>query len=265
MGSTKNAFILGGSRGIGHACVVRLAQDGWDIAFTYASCEEAALQTKTEVEALGRRCFCWHAALQEDGLPVEITERAIAVFRRLDALVYVAGRTEWYSMPALTAQQVDDLYLLNYRAPLLCTAAASKHMIAEGIRGSILYITSTHGFRAYPKDQVYGGLKAGLMRSTESIALELSEYGIRVNSVAPGMINVRDGDGDERLYREWAHKIPLGRYGKASEVANAVAFLVSERASYVTGVTLKVDGGLVLPGMPEDDSPEAGYGWSKQK
>ncbi|MDR3312924.1 MAG: SDR family oxidoreductase [Oscillospiraceae bacterium] len=260
----KTALILGGSRGIGHACAVTLAGEGYDIAFTYATCEEAAAATKAEIEALGRRCFCWQAALQDAEIPTRITEQAIAALGHLDALIYVAGRTEWYNMPQLTAEQVDALYTLNYRAPLLCTAAASRHMIERGIRGSILYITSTHGVRAYPRDQIYGGLKAGLMRSTESIALELSEHGIRVNTVAPGMINVRGGDSDERLHREWARKVPLGRYGKATEVANAVAFLVSDKASYITGVTLKVDGGLVLPGMPEDDSPDAGYGWTRR-
>lgn len=265
MTEPKSALIIGGSRGIGHASAILLAQEGYDIAFTYATCEEAALETKAIIEAMGRRCFCYQASLENSDVPTQITEQAIAGLGRLDALVYVAGRTNWTHLTQFAVEKADEMYMLNYRAPLLCTQAAAKHMIERGIRGSIVYITSCHGLRAYPNDAVYGGLKAALNRSTESIALELSEHGIRVNSVAPGMINVRDGDGDERLYREWARKIPLGRYGKASEVANAVAFLASEKASYITGVTLKVDGGLILPGMPEDSKPEAGYGWAQRK
>ncbi|MDR1928452.1 MAG: SDR family oxidoreductase [Oscillospiraceae bacterium] len=260
--NNKTALILGGSRGIGHAIAVKMAQEGSDVAFTYAHCEEAALETKAKIEALGRRCFCCQASLQELGAPQQAVAQAIAELGRVDALFSVAGRTEWYRITELTAEQADVIYTLNYRAPLLATQAVSAHMIAQGIKGSILYITSTHGLRAYPHDQIYGGLKAGLIRSTESIALELSQYGIRVNSVAPGMINVRGGDSEVRLTREWAHKVPLGRYGKAEEVANVAAFLASDQASYVTGITIKVDGGLILPGMPEDASPDAGYGWA---
>jgi NAD(P)-dependent dehydrogenase (short-subunit alcohol dehydrogenase family) len=259
-GSGKTVFITGGSRGIGHAIAVELAHAGYDVAFTYATCEEAAAATKEEIEGLGRRCFYYQATLQDRDAPKAVTNRAIADLGRLDVLVTVAGITKLYQLPDLTVEEIDDVYSCNFRAPLLCAAAAAKHMIEAKIPGNIIHIASTHGYRAYPKDQVYGGLKAGIIRATESEALELSQYGIRVNCIAPGMISVRGEDHSG----EWFKKIPLGRSGKPQEIANVAAFLVSDKASYITGETIKADGGLILPGMPEDKSPEAGYGWSKR-
>jgi NAD(P)-dependent dehydrogenase (short-subunit alcohol dehydrogenase family) len=262
-GLGHTAFVTGGSRGIGHATSVTLAKHGFDIAFTYQSNEESAAETVAEIENLGRRCYCYQATMQEAETPTRVTRQAIVDLGRLDALVTVAGITRLYPLVSLTPEKIDNVYNCNFRAPLLCTAAAVEHMIANGIHGGIVHIASTHAFRAYPEDQVYGGLKAAITRSTESEALELSQYGIRVNCVAPGMISVRGPDTMEHLQREWGSKVPLGRWGKADEVADTVAFLLSEKAAYITGITIKVDGGLILPGMPEDSSPEAGYGWRK--
>jgi len=263
MTQNKTALILGGSRGIGHASAMELAGMGYDIAFTYASNEEAAAETKAKIEALGRRCFFRQASLQNDGVPDSAVEWAVDSLGELDAMVYVAGKTSWHDIVKITAEKIDSIYTLDYRAPLLCTAAAARHMTQRGIKGSIVYITSVHARRAFPYDAVYGGIKAALERSVQSIALELSHYGIRVNAVAPGMTSVRGPDTEENLTREWAKKLPLGRYGKASEIGAAVAFLISDKSSYITGETIRVDGGMILPGMPEDASPEAGYGWSK--
>jgi NAD(P)-dependent dehydrogenase (short-subunit alcohol dehydrogenase family) len=261
-GLGKAALITGGSRGIGHATALALAREGFDIAFTYNTCAEAAGETVDEIKALGRRCFCYQALMQEKDAPAAVTGRAIADLGRLDVLVTVAGITEFYYLTELTAERIDDLYTCNYRAPLLCASAAAKHMIERGIAGNIVHIASTHAYMAYEKDQVYGGLKSAVVRSTESEALELSRYGIRVNCVAPGMTSVRGPDTLENLQREWGKKVALGRWGKAGEIADAIAFLVSDKASYITGVTIKVDGGFSLPGMPEDCSPAAGYGWA---
>jgi NAD(P)-dependent dehydrogenase (short-subunit alcohol dehydrogenase family) len=260
----KCALIIGGSRGIGHACAVALAHDGYDVAITYATAEKEAVETKKLLESCGIRAFAYQAAMQEEGVPAAICARAIADLGRIDCYVNVAGRTEYQRTLEVTPEIIDKMYDLNYRAPMLCTVKIAEHMIERGIKGNIVYIASIHALRAYPRDQIYGGLKSALARSTESIALDLSEYGIRVNCVAPGMISVRGADSEENLTREWARKVPLGRFGKAEEIAAAVAFLVSDKAGYITGVTLKVDGGLILPGMPEDASPDAGYGWGRR-
>ncbi|MCL2300233.1 MAG: SDR family oxidoreductase, partial [Firmicutes bacterium] len=258
---TKCALVVGGSRGIGRATSVLLAEEGYDVAFTYNTCEEAAAETAREIAAMGRRCFYYRANMEERDAPQETVARAAADLGRIDALVTVAGLTRFSSTADLTADKLDLLYNCDYRAVLLCAGAAARHMIDRGIKGNIVHISSVHSFVAWADDSAYGGLKAAINRSTQSEALDLSLYGIRVNCVSPGMTSVRGPDSPENLGREWARKIPLGRYGCARDIANAVAFLLSDRASYITGVTLKVDGGMSLPAMNDDSSPEAGYGW----
>jgi len=137
--------------------------------------------------------------------------------------------------------------------------AATRHMKDEKIQGNIINIASTRGKRAYPDDAVYGGTKAALIRATESVALECAPYGIRVNCIAPGATRVRDGN--DLFYEKLGNKIPLKRMGTPADIGQVVVWLVSDQASYITGETIKIDGGLILPGMPEDVSPEAGYGW----
>jgi NAD(P)-dependent dehydrogenase (short-subunit alcohol dehydrogenase family) len=263
--ATKCALVVGGSRGIGHAAAVALAEEGYDVALTYQSHEEAAAETAAEIEAMGRRCFYYRAEMGERDAPRQTVARASADLGRIDALVTVAGITRWNNVADLTAEQVDELYNCDYRAVLLCTGAAARHMIDNGIRGSIVHISSVHAFAAYAHDGIYGGLKAAINRTTESEALDLSVYGIRVNCVSPGMTNVHHPDTPEFLEREWARKVPLGRFGTARDIADAIVFLTSDKAAYITGVTLKVDGGMSLPGMNEDASPEAGYGWDKRR
>jgi len=261
----NTALVIGGSRGIGRASCLALARDGRDIAFTYNSCEEAAIETAKEIESMGRRCVYFQADMGDKDAPRRAVDQAIAALGRIGALVTVAGITRFKNVVDITPEHIDELYTCDYRAVLLCTAFTARHMIANGIRGSVVHISSVHAFAAYAHDGVYGGLKAAINRTTESEALDLSMYGIRVNCVSPGMTNVHRPDTPEFLEREWAHKVPLGRFGTAGDVAQAVAFLVSDRASYITGVTLKVDGGMSLPGMTEDASPEAGYGWDKRR
>ena len=262
-GLGKCAFVTGGSRGIGRGIAEVLASKGYDIAITYSTSAEGAEETAKMVTAMGRRCFYYQASLELPDTPEKITKKAIGDLGRIDVLINNAGHTTYNLTRTLERERMDFIYGLNYRNPMLCSKAASAYMVEHGIRGNIVHIASTRGIRSYPEDSVYGGLKAALIRSTESMALELSSDGIRVNCVAPGMTKVRGDLSHERLCEGFGPKIPMGRTGSPYDVGNAVAFLVSDEASYITGVTLKVDGGLILPGPPEDMSPEAGYGWGK--
>jgi glucose 1-dehydrogenase len=124
--------------------------------------------------------------------------------------------------------------------------------------GSIVHITSTRAHSAHPYDSIYGSMKAAMTRAAETMALEFASSGIRVNCVAPGAI-AREPNTERG--NKLGKKIPLGRMGTPVDIGNAVAWLCSDEASYITGITLRVDGGLILPGMPEDVSPQAGYGW----
>ncbi|MCK9252745.1 MAG: SDR family oxidoreductase [Clostridiales bacterium] len=262
----KCALVTGGSRGIGRGIAVVLARSGYDLAITYASAEEEAVQTAAQVQESGGRCFVYQAALENDGVPETVASQAIADLGRLDLMVNNAGLTRLATLGKLDSGLMDFVYRLNWRAPMLCAQAAARHMIDRQIQGSIVNIASTRGIRAYGNDHLYGAMKAALIRSSESLALELSAYGIRVNVIAPGATMVRGEINRETAAQiGWAHKIPLGRYGTPEEVGHAVAYLASDQAAYITGAVLKMDGGLILPGMPEDPSPEAGYGWARPK
>ena len=242
-----------------------LAEQGYDIAITYNSAVEEAEDTKRQAEALGRRCFFYQASLEKPDVPEAITRQAISDLGRLDVLVNNAGVTKHNSLFTTVVALMDFVYGLDFRAPLLCAKQAALHMRENGIRGAIINITSTRGFRSYPEDALYGAAKAALTRATESMAMELAPHGIRMNCVAPGATRVRGDFSEEDLRSGWASKIPLGRYGTPRENGYAVAWLCSNQAAYITGTTLKIDGGLILPGMPEDASPEAGYGWSRMR
>ncbi len=258
----KTAFITGGSRGIGSGIAQVLAGAGYDIAFTYNTKLDEAVSLQKEIEALGRRCFYYQASLQEADVPEKITARAIGDLGGLDVMVCNAGQTVHTNLLEMDEAQMDFTYSLDFRSYILCAKTAARHMIDSKIQGSIIFITSTRGIRAYPEDPLYGGMKAALHRACESLALEFSRYGIRVNCVAPGATRVRGEITEESLHSGFAWKIPAKRFGTPGEVGGLVRYLVSYEAAYITGTVVKMDGGLILPGMPEDESPEAGYAWS---
>lgn len=248
----KKAFITGGSRGIGRGIVRVLAGAGYDIAFTYNSKAEEAEALREEIRSRGVHCFCYQASLEKDSVPGEVTEKAISDLQGIDLLVCNAGLTKHNDLLSLKGELIDFVYALNYRAYLLCASTAAKDMAARGVKGSIIFITSTRGIRAYPEDAVYGGMKAALNRSAESMALDMAPHGIRVNCVAPGATAVRGNFTKEELSAgDFAKKIPLGRKGSPDEVGHLVKYLASDEAAYITGTTVKIDGGLILPGMPE--------------
>ena len=208
------------------------------------------------------------AALEQPGEGVKAFHKAIEFLGGLTLLVNNAGVTIFESILDLTEENLDYLIALDFRNYIILMREATRYMISKDIKGSLVNVTSTRSQRAYPADAIYGGLKAGLNRAIKSIALDVAPYGIRVNNVAPGAIRIRSAEEIKHDFGEgmpvtfWddlAQIIPLKRSGLPEDIGNAVAFLASEKASYITGITVNVDGGLILPGMPEktDGSPVA--------
>jgi NAD(P)-dependent dehydrogenase (short-subunit alcohol dehydrogenase family) len=249
---SKTAFITGGSRGIGAGIVRALSASGYDIAFTYHTERGEAEVLGEKVRARGRRCFFYQANLEEPEVPLEVTGRAAADLGGIDLLVCNAGLTRHNDLLNLDPALIEFVYGLNFRSYILCSKAAARDMAARGAPGNIIFITSTRGIRAYPEDALYGGFKAALHRAAESMALDLAKHRIRVNCVAPGATAVRGGFSPEELSSgTFAPRIPLGRKGSPDEVGCLVRFIASDEAAYMTGNTIKLDGGLILPGMPE--------------
>ncbi|MCL6443983.1 MAG: SDR family oxidoreductase [Alicyclobacillus sp.] len=263
MWMTRNALVTGASRGIGEGIAMALAEAGYDIVFCHHHDNANAARVKEVIESkYGRRCEWLEGDLSTETFPSELFQFAAAKLGTIHVLINNAGQSLFEPILDLTLETTNRLFGLNYRAPLLLMQAVASHLIQRNMPGSIVNVASTRGFRAYPEDAVYGGLKAALIRSTESIALDLAPYGIRVNCVAPGAIQVDPSERATRFYETLGKRIPLGRAGTPTDIGRAVAWLVSDQASYVTGTTLRVDGGLILPGMPEHVPDGYGnYGW----
>jgi NAD(P)-dependent dehydrogenase (short-subunit alcohol dehydrogenase family) len=250
---SKKVLITGASRGIGRGIALRLASQGYDVAFTYHTEEEDAKSLKQEIESLGQKGFYYQANLQEPDVPTRVTEQAIKDLGGLDALVCNAGKARFSTIQNLDPAMMEFMYGLNYRSYVLASKVAANHMVSHHIPGRIIFISSSRGERAYRNDAIYGSLKAALNRMVQSLAIELAEHGITVNSVAPGATATRNNYTVEELKKGWASPlIPMGRMGKPDDVAGLVSYLVSDEASYITGVTIRVDGGLILYGPNED-------------
>jgi len=260
----KTMLVTGGSRGIGRGIALVAASKGYDVAITYSTKKDDAEEVAKIIQTqYGRKCVVFQASMEQEGVPVRTVEAAIQALGRLDVLVNNAGLTILDSILDMPMEKLDLLINLNFKGYVLAAQAAARHMVEKGIKGSIINITSTRGYRAYPGDAIYGGLKSAIVRATESFALDLAPYGIRINCVAPGAIQVRFDERTQKFYDKLSARIPLERAGTPEDIGYAVVWLASEEASYITGTTLKVDGGLILPGMPE--GPNYTEGWGAKK
>lgn len=268
----KKAIVTGASRGIGRGIIRELAEAGYDIAFSYCSREDEASAAAEEIRSAGAYTWYAQADMSEPGEGEKFFELALRELGGLDLLVNNAGVTVFQSILDMSpeeTQKMVNLDLLNY---LVLSGKAARYMKNHGVKGSIINITSSRAQRAYPEDCVYGGIKAAINRASQSMALDLAPYGIRVNCVAPGAVCIRTpeeikADGRKDLEGFWeglGRRIPLGRNGTPEDIGKAVVFLAGEGASYITGEVLRVDGGLILPGMPEKTEAGKNY-WGGEK
>ncbi|GAA0451848.1 SDR family NAD(P)-dependent oxidoreductase [Streptomyces olivaceiscleroticus] len=241
----KVALVTGGSRGIGAAVALRLAEDGADVALTYQGSTELAEEVVSKITAMGRTGWAVRAD-SADPKAVRGTVAAVAErFGRLDILVNNAGvGALGQPIEAVALEQIDRVLAVNVRAPYLYAQAVVEHL-AEG--GRIVTIGSCIAQRvAFGKSALYATSKAALTGFTKGMARELGPRGVTVNLVHPGPIDtdMNPGDGDSADFQRGF--TALGRYGTVAEVADAVAYLVGESARYVTGAELAVDGGFAV-------------------
>ena len=240
------AFVTGGSKGIGAACVEALARDGFDVALTYGSDQEGAAGAVAAAEAHGRQAQAWQAEARDPDRAAEVVGEIEDALGPIDALVANAGVT--HDGPAI---RMDAEAFME---PIEVNLAGAFHVmrpVARGMArrraGSIVGITSIVGRVGNAGQANYAASKAGMVGMVRSLARELAPRGVRVNAVSPGMIQTRLTDV---LTDEWRdallERTALGRFGEPADVAGPVAFLCGDRSRFLTGAVLDVDGGLAL-------------------
>ena len=244
--SNKVALVSGGSRGIGAATVVRLAEEGWDVAFCYCSDEFAAIRVEKAANELGVRVLAMRADMAHPGDAADFVLRAEDALGPFDAVVACAGITRDRPLALMTDADWHEVMDVNLDGVFhLCRAAVLP--LIRRRHGSIITLSSVAGIQGNVAQANYAASKAGIIGFTKSLAKESGRYGVRANVVAPGLI---DTDMTAKLSEQARARlladVPLRRFGTANEVADLVSFLVSERASYITGSVFEVHGGIAL-------------------
>ena len=241
---SKAALVTGASKGVGKGIALELARRGCGVAVNYNSDAAGAEATAEEVRALGRRAIGVLADVALAGDVDRMFEETLRQFPRLDIVVNNAGMQTWKPLLDLEETEWDRVIRTNLKGCFLCTQRAGRHMRENG-GGSIVNIGSGCNKIPFPNLSNYTASKGGIEMFTKSAAIELGKYGIRVNCVAPGAIEIERTKLESSDYAgTWAGLTPLGRVGQPLDVARAVAFLASESADFITGQTVWVDGGL---------------------
>ncbi len=246
--SGKVALVTGGGRGIGKATALALARKRADVVVNYLQNTEAAVQTVEEIRGFGRKAFAIAADVGKRPDVERLFKAIDANFPRIDILINNAGTGALIPLEDISVEFWDSVLQVDLTGPFLCTQAAAHRMIPNNY-GRIVNISSIAGINGMDVDPTYTAAKAGLLGFTKSMARYLGKHNITVNSVCPGPTDTELSRKEipEKVRVRVARSSALGRMGTPEDVADAILFFASDYSRHVTGQTVVVDGGIVMP------------------
>ena len=242
----KSALVTGASRGIGRSIALQLAEEGYNVAVNYAGSKDKAEAVVEEIKAKGVDSFAIQANVANGDEVKAMIKEVVSQFGSVDVLVNNAGITRDNLLMRMKEQEWDDVIDTNLKGVFNCIQKVTPQMLRQR-GGAIINLSSVVGAVGNPGQANYVATKAGVVGLTKSSARELASRGITVNAVAPGFIvsDMTDALSDE-LKDQMLEQIPLARFGEDTDIANTVAFLASDKAKYITGQTIHVNGGMYM-------------------
>ena len=242
----KVAVVTGASRGIGRAVALKLAQEGAAVVVNYNGSRERAEEVKREIEAGGGKAEIMQCNVSDFAACEEMFKKITAEFGRVDILVNNAGITRDGLLMKMSEEDYDAVLGTNLKGTFNCIRFVARQMVKQR-SGRIINMASVSGVLGNAGQANYSASKAGVIGLTKSAARELASRGITVNAVAPGFVNTEmTAVLSEKVKEGAVGQIPLGKFGEAEDIANAVAFLAGDGAGYITGQVLCVDGGMAM-------------------
>ena len=247
----KVAVVTGGSRGIGEAIARTFVEQGARVAIASRKLDGVAAVAASITKDHGGdriRAFAAHTGKEDECK--RLIEETIAAFGKVDVLVNNAGTNPYFG-PMLNAENAawDKTFEVNLKGYFWCARDVARHLASRGAPGSIIHVASIAGLVASPMQGIYSMTKAAVISMTKTMALELGPSKIRVNAIAPGFVDTRLASAvlkNDDLVKTVVGRTPLGRYGTPDEIAGGALYLASDAASFLTGHTLVIDGGLTI-------------------
>ena len=242
----RNAIVTGGSLGIGTAIAIKLAEEGANVAINYRRHDTEAREVAATIEEMGRKALVVKADVSSFPDAVTMFDTVLEEFGHLDILVCNAGITRDRVIWRMSESEWDQVIAVNLKGYFNYNKLAAAHF-RERKSGKIVNITSINGIRGKFGQTNYSASKGGIIALTKSLAKELGKFNVNVNAVAPGMVMTEMAKNiPQEFLRKALDETVLGRIADPEDISNVVAFLCSERARHITGVTLKVDGGQYI-------------------
>lgn len=242
----KTALVTGGSRGIGRTIATTLAQNGADVALTYARSADAAKQVQAEIESMGKKCLIYQADAVEYAGAETVINDVVKQWGKLDVLVNNAGITRDTLIMRMSEEQWDDVINTNLKSVFNYSKAAVRPLMRQR-SGSIINISSVVGISGNAGQTNYAASKAGVIGFSKSLAKEIASRGIRVNVIAPGYIKTEMTDKlSSDVLESISKSIPMGYAGDVDDIAAGVVYLACDASKYITGETIRIDGGMAM-------------------